>query len=231
MHYPGMSLLLFATLLLWHSSIQTGCVTTPYSCQKAQHIVTYLSCMLGCCENAATLDRHYLLVVHIKINTSHAVKMLPHWTVITYLCTSIYAKSCCQNAATSDNHYLLVIQAKIHKFMLSKGCHTGQSLPTCCAHEDTHAIKMLPHWTVITYLLYTLRYTCYQKAATLDSHYLLVVHFVICQLQCKLHTGVRMNTLRLQVFLAVACECGQLHLHPGTLHVKHTPDTFEFQLF
>ena len=126
---------------------------------------------------------------------NHAVKMLPHRTIITYLlCTSIYAKSCCQKAATSDNHYLLVIQAKIHKFMLSKGCHTGQSLPTCCAHEDTHAIKMLPHQTVITYLLYTLRYTCYQKAATLDSHYLPVVHIKIHMLSKGCLTGQSLPT-------------------------------------
>ena len=219
MHYQGMSLSLFATLLLWRSSRicrsnfsqsgcgrQTGCVTMPYSCQKARRIITYLLCMSRCCQNAATLDSHYLLVVHIKIhmlskcchtgqslptccthqdthavkmlphchyllvvhikiNTSHAVKMLPHWTIITYLlCTSRYTK-----------------------FMLSKCCHIRQSLPTCCAQQDTHAVKRLPHWTVITYLLCTSGYTCCQNAATLDSHYLPVVHMKIRMLSKCCH--------------------------------------------
>ena len=139
---------------------------------------------------------HYLLVVHIKINRSHSVKMLPQWTVITYLlCTSRYAKSCSQNAATSDSHYLLVIQVKIHKITLSKDCHIGQSFPTC-THKDTYTVKMLPHWTVITYLLYRSRYTksCCQKAATLDSHYLLVVHIKIHMLSKGCHIGQSLPT-------------------------------------
>ena len=186
------------------------------------------------CYHAIQLSKgsthRHLLVVHVEMLSKccHIGQSLP-----ACCAHQDKHKSCCQNVATLDSHYLLVVHINICKIMLSKCCHIGQSLPTCCTGQDTqnHAIKRLPHQTVITYLLYTLRYTCYQKAATLDSHYLLVVHFVICQLQCKLHTGVRMNTLRLQVFLAIACECGQLHLHPGTLHVKHTPDTFEFQLF
>ena len=164
--------------------------TSRYTCRQNVATLSLPICCAhqdkheSCCQNVATLDNHYLLVVHIKIHKIHAVKMLPHQSVITYLlCTLRYA--CCQNAATSDSHYLLVVHNRIHK--LSKCCHTGQSLPTCCAHEHTHAVKRLPHWTVITYLLCTSGYTCCQNAATLDSHYLPVVHIKIRMLSKCCH--------------------------------------------
>ena len=122
--------------------------TSRYTCRQNAATLSLPTCCAhqdkhkSCCQNVATLDNHYLLVVHIKIHKIHAVKMLPHQTVITYLlCTLRYA--CCRNAVTSDSHCLLVVHIKIH--MLSKGCHTGQSLPTCCAFCNTLAAAQAAH--------------------------------------------------------------------------------------